>query len=278
MLAGLDIFSEGLCTSWLERRANQFYFNDKGETVCSEEATVTVYLSNFNYSTAAWTPPYLKSGEYTVFAYGVLDGYIGNTEKDGKQYLYYGMESFEVTPKPKFSISNYAELKEFATLVNGGLNTLDAVLTADIVADDADWKPIGTFAPQYIGTFDGGGHTITGLSNEDVPDKPEYAGLFGYVGDNGVVENIGVRDGSINGVNYVGGIAGFNRGTVQNCYNTGAVTVSNTSASAGGIAGENSGAVKNCYNTGTVSGSDTGNCLFQLFSGLIKAFHNCPLS
>ena len=235
-------------------------FNDKGETVCSEEATVTVYLSNFNFSTAAWTPPYLKSGEYTVFAYGILDGYIGNTEKDGKQYLYYGMESFEVTPKPVFSISNYDELKEFATLVNGGLNTLDAVLTADIVADDADWKPIGNPDNRYAGTFDGDGHTITGLSNEDVNDKPLTAGLFGYVGENGVVERVGVRDGSINGVNYVGGIAGFNRGTVQNCYNTGAVTVSNTSARAGGIVGENSGAVKNCYNTGTVSGSDTGNC------------------
>ncbi len=246
-------------------------FNDKGETVCSKEATVTRYMSNRYFSIAEWTPPYLKSGEYTVFAYGVLDGYEGNTEKDGKQYLYYGMESFEVTPKPVFSISNYAELKEFATLVNGGNNTLDAVLTADIVADDADWTPIGTYATRYIGTFDSGGHTITGLSNEDVNDKPDYAGLFGYVDKGGVIENVGIKGGNINGGSYVGSIAGYNEGTIQNCYNTGKV---NGKADTGGIAGYNSNNIQDCYNTGTVygNGSSIGGIVGEMKSGTVK---NC---
>ena len=246
-------------------------FNDKGETVCSKEVTVTRYMSNRYLSIAAWTPPYLKSGEYTVFAYGILDGYKDNTEKDGKQYLYYDTESFEVTPKPKFSISNYDELKEFATLVNGGNNTLDAVLTADIVADDADWTPIGTIATRYMGTFDGGGHTITGLSNEDVPDKPDYAGLFGCVDEGGVIENVGLLGGSINGKSYVGGIVGYNKGQIKNCYNTGKV---NGKADTGGIAGYNSNNIQDCYNTGAVygNGSSIGGIVGEMKSGTVK---NC---
>lgn len=240
-------------------------FNDKGETVCSEEATVTVYLSNFNFSTAAWTPPYLKSGEYTVFAYGVLDGYISNTEKDGKQYLYYGLGAFTVFPTESstYTISNYAELKIFANMVNGTgayaangpCTGMNGVLTEDITATDKEWTPIGNYDNRYIGTFDGGRHTITGLSNEDASETPDYAGLFGVVGESGVIQNVCTAGAVMKSNTSFGAIAGWNPGgIIQYCCNTGAV--SGNTVRLGGITGNNNGVLQNCFNTGAVTNSE----------------------
>ncbi len=163
-------------------------------------------------------------------------------------------------------ISTYSDLRDFASRVNSGETGLNAILMNDIECknDDGtaakDWTPIGNVSNNYIGTFDGDGHVITGLSNAEVTDVPDYVGLFGYVGSKteggvttkGTVKNVGLEGGSITGSYYVGGVAGENYGTVTNCCNTGNVS---DGFVAGGVVGYNLGTITNCYNTGAVSGT-----------------------
>ena len=154
-----------------------------------------------------------------------------------------------------YRISDYAELKAFASMVNGGATGANAKLTKDIVAPDKEWTPIGNNLKRYTGTFDGDGHTITGLSNAGVANAPDEAGLFGHVGEGGVIQYVGLNGGAIKG-KYAGGIVGDNRGTVKSCYNSAEIT-GKTESCVGGIVGENKkGEIIDCSNTGTVSQSD----------------------
>ena len=169
------------------------------------------------------------------------------------------------TATDPYQIDNYSKLKAFADKVNtDGEKTANAVLTADIVCKydpgdvdyAADWKPIGNSSSKYTGTFDGDGHTITGLTTP--ANCGNYAGLFGCVGTGGVVQNVNLEGGSITGYNDVGGIVGsLDGGTIQNCANASAVTGND---SVGGIVGWlHGGTVRNCRNTGAVTGhSDVG--------------------
>ena len=169
-------------------------------------------------------------------------------------------------------ISNYDELKAFASDVNSGNTGLKGILIKDIDASASasanDWTPIGNWIDvfnqnRYAGIFDGDGHTITGLTF----NKPEqnYAGLFGLVGSDGKVQNIGLEGGNITGQKFVGGVAGANNGKISNCYNTG--SVSGVDSAVGGVAGSNYGAVTNCYNTGSVSGrSNAGGVVGYIFN------------
>ena len=102
----------------------------------------------------------------------------------------------------------------------------------------------------FSGTFNGGGHIVSGMY---IDTESDYQGLFGYV-YYGIVKNIGIVNSYMKGGNYVGGVVGYNYwDTISNCYNTGAVTGSNY---VGGVAGRNtSSTVSNCFNTGGVTGS-----------------------
>ena len=173
----------------------------------------------------------------------------------------------------RYDISSYEGLLEFARIVNGTPPQFqnDSAANAKIVVEKIDasasnpensdydaqttaWTPIGNSRSPYTGTFDGNGCTITGLTIESEFDS---IGLFGYVGEGGIVRNVTLKGGSIKGNNDVGGVAGDNYGTVSNCYNTGAV--SGSGFKVGGVAGDNYGTVSNCYNTGEVKGdSDVG--------------------
>jgi hypothetical protein len=168
-----------------------------------------------------------------------------------------------------YEISTYSDLRVFADRVNSGETSACAKLMNDIVATCYNvWTPIGKdLDHKYIGTFDGDCHVITGLSNADVTDVPNYVGLFGYVGSKteggvttkGTVKNVGLVGGAITGNRYVGGVVGYNNGgSITNCYNTGDVTATGMYTYVGGVVGYNEqGTVKNCYNTGSVS--DSGN-------------------
>ena len=167
----------------------------------------------------------------------------------------------EGTKENPYEIATASELYEFATKVNAGNNTANAVLTADITLPiDTNWTPIGNDSNQYKGTFDGDGHTITGLKVDIQSDNIIYAGLLGCLGAGGTIKNVSLTDSKItcsgNRV-YAGGVCGWNYGTIENCYNTG--EVSGTSeygfAYAGGVCGFNGGTIENCYNTGDVSGT-----------------------
>ena len=188
------------------------------------------------------------------------DDYQPATDSDGDGY---------------YEIDNAGKLYWFAALVNGTLTdgtaqnkSANAILTKDIVVNEGvltemaknspdpsgfrPWIPIGKGANGYTGTFNGQNYTVSGLYfNDSAADR---VGLFGYVYTNGKVQNVGVIDSYIHGRYDVGGVVGFNNGTVDNCYNEG--SVSGTESRVGGVVGDTlGGTVTNNYNKGTVSGS-----------------------
>lgn len=161
------------------------------------------------------------------------------------------------TSENPYQISNYAELKEFASLVNGGQTGVYAILTDDIVCKNnsedegyaTDWVPIGNVSNPYTGTFNGDGHSIIGLSNTG-NEVGNYQGLFGYVGSGGVVKKVTLEYASITGKESVGGIVGYNEGTVSDCHVGSGVTirvVQSESSRIGSIVGSSyNGSVNDC--------------------------------
>ena len=135
--------------------------------------------------------------------------------------------------------------------------SINCTLTADIDLTGKVWTPIGTdYDNSYTGTFDGGGHTITGLT---VTTNDEYAGLFGYLGNFGkfgTVKNV-VMDGIQITCNhrsgYAGGVAGYSRGTIENCSVSGSVS---GTVSVGGVVGaQRDGSITGCSSSATVKGT-----------------------
>ena len=180
-------------------------------------------------------------------------------------------------PENPFQISTPAELYWFAAHANGENTSAYAVLVNDITVNtgvlNADgtlvsnvsgfnvWTPIGDDSQTtsesghkgtlYNGTFDGQGHTISGLYFNN--STTAFVGLFGCIG-RGKIFNVGVVDSYFNGNYYVGGVCGCNYyGEISNCYSAGAVS---GSTQVGGVCGYNSdGTISNCYSAGAVSGS-----------------------
>lgn len=143
-------------------------------------------------------------------------------------------------------------LKVAADEVNSGNTDINIILDNDIDLSDIDWTPIGTESRPYTGNFDGGGHTITGLKIDK--SGTDYVGLIGCLGSGGKVQNVTLTNISVSGANCVGGIAGQNYGTVENCSVNGTVTGKGFTDT-GGIAGTNYGTISGCSAEGTVTGS-----------------------
>jgi len=194
----------------------------------------------------------------------------------------------EGTEEKPYQITNAAELYWFAGLVNGDKSIIGnsikqntgacAVLIENITINEnvldengslngdgsglEQWTPIGSYGIRgeeaYIGTFDGNRHTISGLY---VDSDAQYVGLFGCVGTNGKIQNVGVVDSYISATGdkvCVGGVCGYNvGGTIENCYNTGTITATAQAtgiySSVGGVCGFSFWNIFNCYNTGKVS-------------------------
>ena len=193
-----------------------------------------------------------------LFALAALTGLQAQTIWDGTaDTSWYNETSTE------FEISTAEQLAGLAKLVNNGNNFSGKTvrLTADIVLNDTSdwenwessapnntWTPIGNGLNLFGGTFDGQGHTVSGIYINS-----ENEGLFGY--NEGTIKNIGVTESYIKGEYSVGGVCSSNYGTISNCYNSG--TVSGNSY-VGGVCGRNySGStISNCYNSGNVSGSE----------------------
>ena len=171
-----------------------------------------------------------------------------------------------------YEISSANELSKFAKIVNGGQTSVKGKLTANIVvnknvlkadgslsdnsANFTQWTPIGTFENPFVGTFDGAGYTISGLYFNDT--SASYVGFFGRVGSNnlgskGKVMNVGVEDSYFMGEKLVGGVVGYNTGSVSKVYNTGSV---NGTELVGGVVGLNIAEISDVYNTGSVAGSN----------------------
>ena len=161
-------------------------------------------------------------------------------------------------------------------LKTGGAKDLsaNAILTKDITVNEGvldaskepvsgkdfiPWTPIGKSDDDaYTGTFDGKGYTISGLYF-DHPDADYYVGLFGCIGADGKISNVGVLDSYFQFGAQGGGVCGVNHGELQNCSNSSTV-IGNKDKGKGGVCGDNGdinikGTVRNCKNTGSVRGS-----------------------
>ena len=134
-------------------------------------------------------------------------------------------------------------------------------MTADMDVSGHDWTPIshdvGWMDICFAGTFDGAGYKITGLTIGS-GSYFEYTGLFGQVDSTAMIKNVGLEGVSICCYEQCGAIAGFNSGTIENCYSTGTIIASGAAFS-GGIAGFNLGAIESCYSSCAFS-ADVGNC------------------
>ena len=132
--------------------------------------------------------------------------------------------------------------------------SINCTLTADIDLTGKDWSPIGTnFYNSYTGTFDGGGHTIMGLT---VTTNDQYVGLFGRLGKAGTVKNVvmdGIQITSNHSLGYAGGVAGFSwGGTIENCSVSGSVS---GTVSVGGVVGiQWEASITGCSSSATVKG------------------------
>ena len=153
-----------------------------------------------------------------------------------------------------YTVTSAEGLKNIAKLVNEEWKLgINITLTADIDLKGIDWTPIGIdYNHQYTGTFDGGGHTITGLA---VTGSDQYAGLFGRIGSGGTVKDVTLEEVKIesnNDMSAVGGVAGWSYGTLENCSVSGSVSSNST---AGGVVGyQSDGAITGCNSSATVKG------------------------
>ena len=189
----------------------------------------------------------------------------------------------------KYEISNAGQLYWFAEQVNSGNASLNAVLTTDIVVNEtvlaadgslgADpdtlrmWRSIGDDAENiFKGTFDGQGHTISGLyfSNDSNESDVMCASLFGLSA--GIIQNVGLEDSYLNHYNISAGICASNNGQIVNCYNAGTIL----GYCASGICIENSdnGSIENCYNTGVIRGFGLVAGICNMNAGSMKDCYN----
>ena len=198
------------------------------------------------------------------------------TPEAGSYYnitLNYDLGYTEVS-EGNYTVDNEKGLRNLAKLVNsnGGKTLINITLTGDITLT-GEWTPIGNYENRYTGTFDGNGHTITGLT---VNQKERgNVGLIGYLGSGGKVQNLTLENVNLNGNLYVGGVVGYsNNGTVTACTASGSI---NGKEYVGGIVGSNYlGTVTASYNTSsTVNGSYlVGGVVGQNNKGIVTACYN----
>lgn len=172
----------------------------------------------------------------------------------------------EGTAENPYQISNADQLYWFAEHAD---TSAHAKLTDDIVVNEnlvnsvgnlnsgsyRSWTPIGNLEARlgytcaFSGTFDGDGHTISGLYDDT---GRSYVGFVGELSGSGTVKNLGIVDSWFRGYERNGGICGENAGTITHCYFSG--TIETKVGSAGGICGVSSGTIANSYNMGLVNG------------------------
>ena len=154
-----------------------------------------------------------------------------------------------------YTVTSADGLMNVAELVNGGKTDINITLTADIALTGKNWTPIGTsFDNSYKGTFDGGGHTITGLT---FTTNDEYAGLFGYLNRAGTVKNVVMEGVQITSNQIyggsIGGVVGYSWGTIENCSVSG--SVSGTVYVGGVVGAQIGGSITGCSSSATVKGT-----------------------
>ena len=161
---------------------------------------------------------------------------------------------YTIESNGSYTVYNADGLLNVAELVNGGKTDINITLTADIDLTGKNWTPIGTsFSNKYTGTFDGGGHTIKGLT---VTTNDQFVGLFGSIGYAGTVKNVMMEDVQITSnrsSGFAGGVAGYSDGTIENCSVSG--SVSGTVYVGGVVGAQWNGSITGCSSSATVKGT-----------------------
>ena len=153
-----------------------------------------------------------------------------------------------------YTVTSADGLMHVADLVNGGKTDINITLDKNIDLTGKDWTPIGTdYDNSYKGTFDGGGHTITGLT---FTTNDEYAGLFGWLNRAGTVKNVVMEGVQITSNQIyggsIGGVVGYGWGTIENCSVSGSVS---GTVYVGGVVGvQIGGSITGCSSSATVKG------------------------
>ena len=233
---------QGTQEDWIEMKKCEY--TDNGTTITCWEAnvvpgyTITKLMANNDNKerdlSAAITP---EAGKFYNITLNKDKGYT--VSEDGKTYTVYTADG----------------LMAWNDAAQNDLS-LNCTLTADITLT-GEWTPIGTALDNsYTGTFDGGNHTISGLT---VTGSDEYAGLFGYIGSGGTVKNVKLEDVQIESDNQyanVGGVAGYSYGNIENCSVSGSVSGNSTYNSVGGVVGYQwGGSITRCSSSATVNGT-----------------------
>ena len=170
-----------------------------------------------------------------------------------------------------YLIKTHEDLIGLAGYVNGGGATKDKTFlqVADIAfAHTTNWNSSASTENNYTaigyykasndqknfeGTYDGGGHTISGIRiyRNNNTDSDNYQGLFGHVKSNGAIRNVNLSDTRITGRSTVGGIVGYNMGTVEDCTVAANVCIHQIYGGSihGGVVGYNLGSVKRCISS-----------------------------
>ena len=167
-----------------------------------------------------------------------------------------------------YTVYNANGLMNIAELVNGGKSDINITIDTDIDLTGKDWTPIGTdYDNSYKGTFDGGGHTITGLT---FTTNDEYAGLFGWLNRAGTVKNVVMEGVQITSNQIYGGsigsVVGYSWGTIENCSVSG--SVSGTVYVGGVVGAQIDGSITGCSSSATVKGMvDVGGVAGQTNGG-----------
>ena len=237
---------QGSQEGWIEMKRCEY--TENGATITCWEAnvvpgyTITKLMANNDNKerdlSAAITP---EAGSYYNITLNYDPGYT--IEDDGSYTVY--------TANGLLAWNDAAQIDL----------TLNCTLTADINLKDITWTPIGTDLTNsysYKATFNGGGHTITGLT---VTTSDQYAGLFGRIGSGGTVKNVTLKNVQItndNSSGNAGGVAGWSYGNIENCSVSGSVSGSGMNGIAGGVVGfQVGGSITGCSSSATVNGTSS---------------------
>ena len=252
---------QGSQEGWIEMKKCEY--TENGTTITCWEAnvvpdyTITKLMANGTEErtlSSAITP---EAGKFYNITLDYDPGYTTTTDDQGQTI---------------YNTDNEKGLKNLAKLVNEeGKTDIDITLTGNITLT-GEWTPIGTESQPYTGTFDGNNYTITGLT---VNQTRNYVGLIGCIGSDGTVKNVKLENVNITGDGYfVGGVAGTNYGTIENCSVDG--TLTNYVQYLGGVVGNNYGSIIGCSSSGTITGTgpNVGGIGGQSVGGTIMACYS----
>ena len=239
-------------------------FTYGGDTYLWESASYTFEGGNA-YTLALTFDQEVSAGEVTVSEWGKPEDDLGGGTATETDYTYDEASN-------TYTVYTAKGLQEWAEAV-GSNNETNCTLAANIDMTGQTWQGANI---SYSGTFDGNGHTITGLTDclleqnngavrnltlvEPDIESTAQMSIGAITVENGnIIENCHVVGGSVVGmVRYIGGIAGRNTGTIRACSTSTTVTLTFEGTgvkNSGGIVGENGGTILACYATGSITGS-----------------------